>query len=199
MLDEKCFPEEISSGEIRTLKQTFGIRRMPEYFLTLLYGAYKMELTPEERGELGMIYVSHLGPVNEVHKYVEDLLTYEAEECSPALFSQSVFNAPLACLTNNLGIHGSCLSVCGFQNITESSVLTAFSWLQSAYCEKVLLIFSDENSGMAGRISEMTGVQRFKFPHFLLLAEKTNNENAPAFTPEQLIGYIRKQHQLGDI
>ena len=158
-----------------------------------------MELAAGERESLGIIYASHLGPVSEVHKYVDDLLTYAPEECSPALFSQSVFNAPVACLTHCLGIHGPCLSVCGFQSIAVSSVMTACAWLQSACCGKVLLICSDESAGIACKISEMTGMDRFKFNHFLLLAGSTKNEKAPFFTPEELIEHIRNQHQLRGI
>lgn len=195
LLDEKIFPVEFTPGEIRELKQIFGIRRMPEYFLSLLGAVHRMELPPEDKENLGVIYASHLGPVKEVRKYVEDLLTYASEECSPALFSQSVFNAPVACLTNHLDIHGPCLSVCGFQDIIKSPVLTAGAWLQSGYCEKVLLIFSDENSGIAAQIAEMTGVQSFRTQHLLLLTENADNKNIPGFTPEKLIEHIRVQHQ----
>lgn len=198
LLKEKILPRQISREEISALKKAHGIRRIPDYFSSLLYAAEQMELSAEEKKDLGIIYVSHLGPVGQVHKYVEDLLTYPPDQCSPAFFSHSVFNAPAAFLTKHLNIRGSSLCVCGFQQIIEASVLTAYAWLNTAYCPRVLVIYSDEEVEISTKISELTGLKTFQKNHLLLLEKGKEENRTKDFLPGQLITKIKQQHYYGE-
>ena len=198
LLKEQIFSAETDINEMQFIKKIYGIRRIPEYFLRLLYAMHQLALTEEEKAETGIIYVSHLGPVKQVHKYVDDLLTYPPEQCSPAYFSQSVVNAPVAFLTKYLNMNGSSLCVCGFQKIIDSSILTAYSWLKTCYCKKILLVFSDDISDIAGTISDLTGLKLFQSTHILLLenAGTGSTDNGDTFTVKKLIEKIKQQHNL---
>lgn len=198
LLKEKIISSEIDSEQALQLKRIYGIRRIPQYFLSLLNAGHQMDLTEEDNGDLGIIYVSHLGPIQQVGKYVDDLLTFPPEECSPAYFSHSVFNAPVAFLTKHLNIQGSSLSVCGFQQIIKSSILTAYSWLKTSYTSKVLLIYSDDISNLSLKISELTGLELFKNHYILLLGNKSSGEEN-RFTPEQIIDLIKQKRLNGEI
>ena len=188
---ENIFASEISKEQAASLKQSYGIRRIPPYFLSLLGAAHDMALKEEEKEGLGIIYVSHLGPVDQIHKYVNDLLTYQPEDCSPAYFSHSVFNAPAAFLTKHLNLHCSCLSVCGFRQIIESSVLTAYSWLKTGYCSRVMMIFTDDISEISLKISDLTGLRLFK-NHYILLVENAPEGATDRIAPEQLIEHVKQ-------
>lgn len=197
LLKEKIISHDTDKEELQQVKRSFGIRRIPDYFLSLLYAVQKMELSEEEKEGLGIIYASHLGPIGQVHKYIDDLLTYPPEECSPAFFSHSVFNAPVAFLTKYLNIQGSSLSVCGFQQIIESSVLSAFAWLKTSYCKNVLIIYSDDISGISCKISDLTGLQLFASDHLLLLTGEAMGESCRKLSAEEIIEKIKKQQQNG--
>lgn len=199
LLREKIFPGSISADEIRMIKQFYKIRRMPEYFLSLLYCLHQMELTAAEKTDLGIIYASHLGPVNEVGKYVNDLLTFPPDQCSPAYFSHSVFNAPVAFLTKYLEIYGSGLCLCGFQQIIEASVQSAYAWLESGCCKQVLVIYSDDQSALADTISGLTGLKIFNSTNILLLSSEAAGETAVSCTPEVIIEKVKQQYQYGGI
>lgn len=192
LLKEKIFPAVINKEEMLSIKQLYGIRRMPDYFLALLDAMHKTDLSDEEKDGLGIIYASHLGPLKQVHKYVEDLLTFPPEECSPAYFSHSVFNAPIAFLTKFLNINSASLSVCGFRQIIESSVMTAYSWLKTSYCRKVIIIYSDDISDISHTISNLTGLQIFKNINVILLSNDAPDENSADLTYDQIIEHIKQ-------
>ena len=194
---EKVFLSELSKEQAASLKKLYGIRRIPAYFLSLLGAAHEMELTSEEKEDLGIIYVSHLGPIEQVHKYVNDLLVYRPEDCSPAYFSHSVFNAPAAFLTKHLNLQSSCLSVCGFLQIIESSVLSACSWLKTGYCSRVMVIFTDDISEISLKISDLTGLRLFK-NHYILLLENAPDNAEKRIMPEQLIEHVKQTIQSGE-
>ena len=198
LIKEQIFSAETDINKIQFIKKIYEIRRIPEYFLRLLHAMHEFALPEEEKEETGIIYVSHLGPVKQVHKYVDDLLTYPPELCSPTYFSQSVFNAPVAFLTKHLNMNGSSLSVCGFQSIIDSSILTAYSWLKTSYCKRVLLIFSDDISDISGTISSLTGLKLFQTHHILLLenTDMDSTDNGNEFTVKKLIEKIKQQHNL---
>ena len=197
LLKEKIFPGSISADEIRQIKQFYKIRRMPEYFLSLLYALHQMELSVEEKADLGIIYASHLGPVNEVGKYVNDLLTFPPDQCSPAYFSHSVFNAPVAFLTKYMEIYGSSLCLCGFQQLIESSVQSAYAWLECGYCRRVLIIYSDDRTALADTITDLTGLKTFQATHILLLSSESTGENPVVCSPETIIEKVKQQYQCG--
>lgn len=185
------------SNDIQTqVKKQYSIKRMPQYFLSLLWAMQQMHLNDFEKQDMGIIYVSHLGPIQQVHKYIDDLLTYPPNECSPAFFSHSVFNAPVAFLTRYMDIQGPSLSVCGFQQIVEAAVLSAYSWLKTSYCSKVLVIFSDEHADISQKISDLTGLQLFRDTHIILLGKNNAETVEDCLTPEQITKYVKRTHNL---
>jgi len=69
------------SNDIQTqVKKQYSIKRMPQYFLSLLWAMQQMHLNDFEKQDMGIIYVSHLGPIQQVHKYIDDLLEAAAKE-----------------------------------------------------------------------------------------------------------------------
>ncbi|MBO4303212.1 MAG: beta-ketoacyl synthase chain length factor [Lentisphaeria bacterium] len=193
LLKEKTVPRKLGREEIGKLKALYGIRRGPEYFFSLLHAVRELGLSAEEKEDLGLIYVSHLGPVHQVRKYVDDLLSFPPEECSPALFSHSVFNAPTAFLTQHLSLHGPSLCLCGFRDLVEASVLSAYAWLETSCCARVLLLCSDEESEISSKITELTGLKLFPSTHLLLLGEKGADEKSLPASPRLLIEKINRQ------
>ena len=195
LLKEKIVPLDASREEIAKLKQLYGIRRSPEYFLSLLRAMRQLELTPEEKDGVGVIYASHLGPVGQIGRYMGDLLEFPPDQCSPAYFSHSVFNAPAAFLTKYLELQGPGLCVCGFQELIESSINSAFAWLKTSYCARVVVIFSDELTDISAKISELTGLRLFRATHLLLLGGPGTAEGAQHVSPEELTAKIKPQNQ----
>lgn len=196
LLRKAVLPRDISRDEQTQVKKMFGIKRIPQYFTVLLSAMQQMRLSDSEKESMGIICVSHLGPVEQVHKYIDDLLTFPPEECSPAFFSHSVFNAPAAFLTRYMDIRGPSLSVCGFQQIVKSSVLSAYSWLETSYCSKVLMVFSDENAEISRKIESLTGVELFKHTHLVLLGKNNEGGTGEPMTPEELTEYVKQTHNL---
>lgn len=195
LLKKFTAPRDITDEQIKEVKNIYGIKRIPHYFSSLLWATHQMNLSDIEKQDLGIIYVSHLGPIHQVNKYINDLLTYPPNECSPAFFSHSVFNAPVAFLTKYMNVQGPSLSVCGFQQIIKASVLSAFSWLKTSYCSKVLIIYSDENVDISQKISDLTGLQLFQQNHIILLGSASKEMGENSLKPDHIIEMITNIYQ----
>ncbi|MBO7147007.1 MAG: beta-ketoacyl synthase chain length factor [Lentisphaeria bacterium] len=172
------------------IKRKYEIPRLPEYFLHLLQTADSLEIPTEKLPRMGILYVSHLGPMGQIVHFMNDLMDYTPDQVSPKYFSHGVFNAPTAYLSRYLGCHGPALSLCGFSRIIESSIRTAASWLATGSCENILLIFSDEDIPFSQEISSMTGLQRFLPTHALWLSSEPDDPNAKQITADDLIQQI---------
>lgn len=196
LLREAIVSHDISNDQQAQIKKLYGIKRMPQYFLSLLWAMQQIHLSDLEKQDMGILYVSHVGPIQQVQKYIDDLLIYPPEECSPVFFSNSVFNAPVAFLTKYMDIQGPSLSLCGFQQIIKASVLSAYSWLKTSYCSKVLVIYSDENADISQRISKLTGLQLFQHTHIILLGQNNEDAGGDRLIPEQIIKHVKLTHNL---
>ena len=138
-------PDSIPLPEKQIIGHALGMRRIPAYMMSLLYLLKENFRELAEMENFGILYVSHFGAADQNARYLYNLLDYPADQATPSVFSNSVFNAPAAYISRFFHSHGPTLSIHGFRKEISSSIRTAEAWLQTGFCSDILIVFADED------------------------------------------------------
>ncbi len=126
-----------------------------------------------EKGGLGIIISTALGPHATTFRFVDDILDYGDAGVSPIIFSNSVHNAAAFYVASVLKSRGPTLTITQLAFPFHNALLLARAWIEEKRCEQVLVGSVDECGavmeticGQKLRIAEDGRIRPFTFSRF---------------------------------
>lgn len=113
----------------------------------------------EERGRVGIILATALGPHVTTFEFLDGILDYGDAAASPTAFSHSVHNAAASYVASSLEIQGPTLTVTRFSFAFQEALRLARCWLDQGRCDQVLVGAAEQYGDVLGYVSaEKLGV-----------------------------------------
>lgn len=110
-------------------------------------------LSEDERGTVGIILATALGPHVTTFEFLDGLLDYGDAAASPTAFSHSVHNAAASYVASSLGVQGPTLTVTRFSFAVQEALRLARCWLEQGRCDHVLVGMAEQYGDVLGYIA----------------------------------------------